>query len=452
MINNNRNIIKLVRKGVFFKFCNFSSALYITGDKAQSNFIALTPYIDFDNQIETKKELLIKSIKARDIKLDLDQIIKRWNFYKTINEQKIILETTRDEILSRIKILKEDSDKNKSEIDKLILHSKIVKDDLKNVRDYSYGIEENAMLGVLNLPNFLHPNTPLSSIHILHQYKNLENHKSSKNHVEIGESYNLLQFHSPMFYYLKSEAALFEYAITNYFQQNLIEKHLIQFSNADFARSLVVEGCGTDYLDSKQVFTIFEPQNQEISKLHLVGGGSLYSFMAYFARHLLAETNLPLKLFSIGRNYTPITNNNTNLFHTAQQTIVRVFLVTPDNDLVENEVFDWIKNEIIQIYEALGYHFRLVYLPANDLAKSESLHLSIQMFSSYSQSYVEVGNLGVYDNYLSKRLLFTYKDGNERKFPRIISGEVLNVQKLLACILETSKEPKLLSDLLLEHV
>ncbi|XP_064215042.1 serine--tRNA synthetase-like protein Slimp [Tribolium castaneum] len=419
----------------------FSSALYVTGDKAQHHFVVLTPFVDFDEILKNKNDL-IKSIEARKLTINLDKIEQRWNFFKTIDDHKTVLEFTRSEIQNLINKLKQDGEeKNQSDIEKLLLHIKVVKDDLKNVKEFTYGLEENANLGVLSLPNFLHPKTPLDSQTIIHEF--LEQPKPiQENHLQIAKSQNLIEYTSPTLCYLKSDAALFEFAITNYFQSNLVSQSFTQFSNADFVRSLVVEGCGTDYLDKNKIFTL-DGSNNEINRLHLVGGASLYSFMAYFAKNSIQSALLPLKFFTLGRKYSP--GSGPDLLNLSQNTVGQIFVATSNNS---NEIFDSLVQQIREIYEPLNYHFRLVYAPAVDLKVGESLKVSIEMFSNYSGTYVEVGYLSLYGDYISKRLLFTH--GKERKFVNVISGEILNVQRFLACALENSYNHKSLLPSLLQ--
>ncbi|XP_044254842.1 serine--tRNA synthetase-like protein Slimp [Tribolium madens] len=422
----------------------FSSALYVTGDKAQSHFVVLTPYIDFDEIIKNKNDLL-KSIQARKLKIDLDKIERRWNFFKMIDDHRTVLEFTKTEIHNLINKLKQEGEEqNKSDIEKLLVHVKLVKDDLKNVKEYSYGLEENANLGVLSLPNLLHHKTPLDSHTIIHEF--LEQPKPiSENHIQIGKSLNLIEYTNPTLCYLKSDAALFEFAITNYFQITLLNQGFTQFSNADFARSLVVEGCGTDYLDKNKIFTL-DGSNNEINRLHVVGGASLYSFMAYFAKHSIQSTLLPLKFFTLGRKYSP--GSGPDLLNLSQNTVGQIFVATSDNS---NEIFDILIEQIREIYEPLNYHLRLVYAPAASLKVGESLKVSIEMFSNYSGKYVEIGYLSLYGDYISKRLLFTH--GKERTFINVISGEILNVQRFLACALENSyNEKPLLPSLLQKYI
>lgn len=83
-----------------------TSALFITGNKAQKIFSVLTPYIDFEDRIRNKKELE-DNIKMRALNIDIDKMEKQWQFYKHIDETKIVLETTKDELGKEIsKLLK----------------------------------------------------------------------------------------------------------------------------------------------------------------------------------------------------------------------------------------------------------------------------------------------------------------------------------------------------------
>ncbi|KAJ3657290.1 hypothetical protein Zmor_009106 [Zophobas morio] len=422
----------------------FSSALYITGDKAQSNYVVLTPHIDFDEQIKRKDDL-VKSIKARKLNIDLDKIEKRWAFFKMLDDHKTVLEVTRNEINVVIGKLKQEPQKNAADIEKLQLHVKLVKDDLKNIKDYSYGIDENANLGVLSLPNLLHPQTPINNTVTCHEFLD-QPKRVDKSHVDVAKSLNLIVYVNPTCCFLKSDAALLEFSLTNYFQENLLKMGFTQFSNADFARSVVVDGCG-----DRKIFTL-EGSNDELNRLHLVGGGSLHSFMAYFAKHSLQAAALPLKFFSLGRKYVS-GDTGSDLFNLSQNSVARVFVAFED-DRQMDETLHALTQQIIQLYEPLGYHFKLVYVPASDLEKGESLRVSVQMLSNFLQKYVEVGSLGVYDDYLSKRLLFTCMVNKERRFLKIISGEVLNVQRFLACAIENNclLEKPLIPDVLKKYL
>ncbi|XP_031339704.1 serine--tRNA synthetase-like protein Slimp [Photinus pyralis] len=420
-----------------------SSALYVTADKAQDHFVLLTPYINFDEQLENKPKLE-RSIKLRGINVDLERIERRWLFFRYLDEQRLTLELTKGEIGKEIADLLKRGDN----VENLKLQAKLIKDDLKMLKNYLYGVEESAALAVLSLPNSLHPNTPDDTERLLFEYLPTSQ-RSSRSHMEIGGS--LIKFINPYLYYLRGDAALFEYLLTSYMSSTLAS--FTRISNSDFCRSVIVEGCATDFRD-KSVFTLEKCTGDvEFTRTHLVGGASLYAFMTYFTKHLVTEKRLPLRLFTTARSYNPNTVRDDGLFSVNQETSLEFFLALKDDEQEMEEEFNKVVSLLITSYKALGYHFRLVYIPAQKLKNHECLRVSIEMFSSFTQTYKEVGHCSIIDSFLSKRLLFTYDINKERKFVRIISGTLLKVPPLLACVLENNgRTDNLLTDFLRKYV
>lgn len=453
LYSNIRNLVHCIN--IPTKHC-CTSALYVTGNKAQSIFSVLTPHIDFDNRIQNKKELE-ENIKLRELNINIEKLQKQWEFYKHIDETKNILEYTKNELHKEISTLQKNPEGNEEEIEKLKLHAKLTKNDYKNIREYLYGIEEMAVLKVLSLPNVLHSRTPPSDANIIHEYLEFST-EQSQSHVDLGLTKDLVQFNNPSFAYLKNDAALFELAVINYANNFLLDSKFIPFSNSNFARSVVVEGCGTEFFNKNEIFTLENNDTNEhhdVNRTHLTGGASLYSFMAYFTKHCIQKTHFPLKFFTTGRNYTPSIKETVSLFNLAQYTQINCFIATTNEDNIMNDEFDLIVNQIKNLYESLGYHFRLVYQPANQINKNESLRLSVEMYSNHLQKYVEVGYISIYEDFISKRLLFNYNENKDRKFPKIISGNILNIQKLLACVIEynaVNVNESLLNDLLKQYV
>ncbi|CAH1974000.1 unnamed protein product [Acanthoscelides obtectus] len=425
------------------------SALYITGKKAQETFAVLTPYIDFEERYNNKKNELIANIAARNYPLDIHKVFDSWEFFQTVDDRRKKLEATRTELAQKISTLMKEYSKNEDEIKKLRLHAKLIKDDLKAMKEHYYEVEEQVMLKILDLPNVLHPKTPLKEETVICQY--LEKpESSSESHKDIAEKLGFLQYIDKTSSFLKGEASLFEQAILNYFRNCMIDSGFTVFCNPSFCRSVVAEGCA----DMENVFTIAESEHskENLNHLHLSGGATLLSFMAYFTKHTLLSTQLPLKYFAVGKRYRNVDPEKTDdLFNLSQESSLNIFLATADNELVD---LDCVLKDVKGFYQKLGYHFRMVLLPANRIEKSESLHVSIQMYSNHLNGYVEVGNISSYDSYLSKRLIFTYNDqsSKDRAFPKIIAGTVLNVPKVLGCVLENSPDKNLLSDVLNKYL
>ncbi len=64
------------------------------------------------------------------------------------------------------------------------------------------------------------------------------------------------------------------------------------------------------------------------------------------------------------------------------------------------------------------------------------------MFAPSIQNFVEVGNLAIYDDYLSKRLMLKFEEEKKEKKDKtlknlfVVSGTAINVTKVIACVIE----------------
>lgn len=412
------------------------SALYITGEKASETFSVLTPHIDFEERLENKQELE-KNLQLRQIDINLEDVIRLWNFYKHIESKKISLEESKTSISKTIISLAKKGDKYGSKIETLKAHGKMVKEDLRVLKESFWSVEEKAAIQALAIPNVLHPHTPETENKIVHSF--LE----KREHTKIQDTTNFVEcIEDNSNYYLKNEAARFELNSSFYLSDQLLKKRYTQFSNSDFARSVVVEGAGLDFSDPTKVFSINDVDSEhkhENSRLHLIGAASLSSFMAFHCKHSVFPSQLPLKYFTIGRKYQPVTSTERSLFNVPQETAVHVFVATKDDANSMTTEFENVLRDVIDIYESLNHHFRVCFLAAKDLHRWESLRASVQMFSPTLNDYVEVGNVSLSGNYVSKRLLFNYGKGVDLRYPGIVSGTVLSVPKMLGCLLQSDE-------------
>ncbi|XP_026482502.1 serine--tRNA synthetase-like protein Slimp [Ctenocephalides felis] len=423
----------------------YSSALYVTGDKATATCALLTPYIDLKN-FENNFDNFTNNAKHRHLDVDFGELQKLWFLYQDLDKTRRKLDACRTSIADKVKTL----DKSGDEFTKLINQGKIVRDDLKMLKDCFQPVQENLVTQLLRLPNVLHELTPLEDARVDFTFLDKPGHKS-EHHTAVGGKLGLLNFMNQYSYYLLNDAALLEIDFITHVNRYLDQHDFIPFTLPDFARSAILEGCGVDYTNLNQFFTIQDPDgsDQDISKLHLVGTASLYSFMAYHTKLMLYPSAFPLNYYSSGRQYKPSTNIDKGLLEPSQSTCFQIFTATLQSQEQMEQEFLKLQNLCTNLYKSFtNYHFRVVYQPAWMLDKSESCRLSFQMFSSHFQEYVEVGHLSMYDDYISKRLLFTYKEGKVNVFPKVISGTVVNFAKVFACVLENYPDRLVVPDVI----
>ncbi|XP_022115095.2 serine--tRNA synthetase-like protein Slimp [Pieris rapae] len=435
-------LIKFNNKNVFKILPVRSSALFINGSKATENFAFIVPHVDFQNLMKDKDMLQTMIIKRKS-NFDIQKLENLWEVYNDLRTLKLQQENTKSklskELLELLKLKKEGN-----EVEKFKIQINLIKENIKNLKSPLWSAEEAAMVEALKVPNLLHKLTPDHEKNVIFQHKSPPSTK--KDHNVVGKQKNLIKYlentHTSV--YLLGDAALFELGVKFYFSDYLKRSNYMQFSNPDFVKSLVVEGCGVDHTDPTSTFILHHHDDTAFNKdkrLHLTGAGSLYSFMAYHTKHVMYSKVLPLKYFSLGRQYTPSTSKEENhsLFNLSQSSAVQIFEVARDN----NELDELLQETLCMaktLFNELGYHYRLSYVAADKLHVWESLRVAIEMYSTSQKKYIEIGHLSLIGDFMSKRLLFTYTDNKEAKFPHILSGTILNIPKFLGCVLEQDNE------------
>lgn len=430
--------LKIIKRAVDCTYPVRRSALFINGAKATETFTYIKPHIDYPESFKDK-DLIMENFAKRNSNIDISKIENLWCIYEELKQRKFEYDKKKNELgkeLAKIINTKSDSDI----ASKYRMQINLIKDNIRKLKEPLWSAEEAAIVEVLKLPNTLHPITPSIENEVLYTYQIPP--QSMKDHLKIGHKLNLLNFKKNESYYLQGDAAIFELGAKFYFSNILRKNKFVQFSNPDFVKSVIVEGCGQDHTNPDVTFILHHNDDSNVnvdSRLHLTGGASLSSFLAFHAKNVLPSKAFPIKYFTVGRQYLPAPSDEDSLLHVSQSSVIQFFGATKTNselDILLHEVIEILKST----YSELNYHYRLSILAANKLHMWESLRVVVEMFSASLNSYVEVANISVSGEFISKRLLFTYIENKESHFPHIISGTILNIPKYFGCILEQDGE------------
>lgn len=412
----------------------FISALYVTGDRASENYAVLTPYMDYEEVFSNREEMQ-KNINLRKINISFPEACQKFETFKKLELEKIELEKKREQNAAQLKALQKNDKTNEATAEALKEEGRHLRVEMKDLREKLYPIEDIFVHDFLKLPNKLHQNTPIQESSIIYRQGLPNTNNSTSSHLSRTD---LIDFRDSSCYYLKKEAAYFDIHLPMNCVQYFLDNSFTQFVNPDFARTILLEAAGLDLSTCQLVEE--EGHDSKVNLLHLTGGGSLSSFLGFIAKLSIYPTILPLKLIASGREYILRNSKQSKGLLTATQAnAVQIFLVT-ENQQQLNKEFEDTLSLLIDIYKKFNIHFRIIYQPAEKLSAAESLRASIEMFSPVYDEYVEVGHLSNYGNYISKRLLFSYKDNKRYKFPCIAAGTVLDVSKIIACILENGEK------------
>lgn len=404
----------------------------------------LTPFIDLTKQMEQLPQLQ-ENVEQRKMELDTGKLKSLWDLFSHLKATKSQLETRKAEISDRIEGLKKvgRNAEGAEELAKLKLELEMIREDLKTLYIGFSETERKVLINGLMVPNELHEDTPRTEDKVVHVFGSVPEVTEPVSHLDIGRSLDLIEYRDPSCFFLKNEAALFEVS-SSFFFGDAVKKHdFVPFCNPDCARSAIVDGCGRKSSRSDAVFTLKENIDRKKFnfKLHLVGGASIFPFCAFHTKQTVSSSGLPIKCFTIGRQYSPSSlDSKRGLYDTWQRTTQEIFILTANDSSEMMSAFRETLAMMISLYERLNHHFRVVYTKASSLEIWECLRASFQMYSCHEGSYVEIGKISISDSFICRRLLMTYRMPKDQTklFPKMISGTTVDITKLLACILEQS--------------
>lgn len=217
--------------------------------------------------------------------------------------------------------------------------------------------------------------------------------------------------------------------------------HFQPFSNPHICKSLVIEGTAKDIDDPKHVFLLNNSNQTDELDFHLVGGSSLSSFCAYFAKSVISAEELPFGAVTMGRSYTPrdADDQTYGLYRASQSSDVSFFLSDADDHI--ETMYTKCVETLEKAYNKLGLHFQTVICGASRLDAAESSRTEIQLWSPYFQKYFPVAFVSSLDDYISKRLLIYYTE-NEKgsgKYLNLIYGRAIATPAVLASMVENAQ-------------
>ncbi|KAG7160206.1 serine--tRNA synthetase-like protein Slimp isoform X1 [Homarus americanus] len=419
-----------------------TSALYMPGNKATTMDCAVSPYLDFSKRFENLSDLK-SNVNQRGLNINIHDIMNKWTTWRQLECHRLELEEERVVIAKKIKGLKNNSDQDK--LRELKQHGKKIREQLKALTQELWDLEEVAVIGALQLPNHLHHSTGHCNKLLFSLFEKPAFSYQPKDHLELGEINGELEFmnNSPSAYYLKKRLAILELACSDYFTSNFKAIGYLQQSNPDFVKEVVVEGCGVQYADRDSFNKLSTSEaDQDKNSQHLVGGGSLAAFSAYFTKHLIEKSEfLPQKVITAGRNYIPTNSEFPGLFGCRQSTVVDGFVVHECKPVHELEVLDEALLALIQSYNKLGLHYRVIQYSPQHLYTHESAAIGLQMFSPSTGEYHEVGRVSLCGDYISKRLWTICKTHSKSvSFLSMMHIRVCNVTRLLGLLLENKQK------------
>lgn len=281
-----------------------------------------------------------------------------------------------------------------------------------------------------------------------------------RNHVQIGNDFDLLDFAGAAtttgwgWYYLKNEAALLEQALVQYALSVAIKHGFMVVSPPSMVYSHIAAACGfrpRDQSDEQQIYAIQQSEKYHGTNKpdHSLAGTAEIPFASLKANSMMEEADLPLRIVGSSRCYRAEAGargvETKGLYRVHEFTKVEMFGWTLPG--TETELFDLMLVIQTEILQSLGLYCRILEMPAFDLGASAVRKRDIEAYfpsrRDKDAGWGEVTSVSICTDYQTRRLATRVRNDASKNasqgktdFPSTVNGTAVAVPRIIAALLE----------------
>jgi seryl-tRNA synthetase len=393
-----------------------------------------------DQQIlRNNLDALKDNLERRGLDIDIDFLVQQ-------DEKKRAIKFDAEKARSEQKnIGKEISQSEGIEKEELLKKASVLSENVKLLNE-KYDAEEKLFLEQwIKIPNLVDETSPTGAtdqdnkeIKKVGEIKEIEN---IKNHLEIGESLNLIdvekaaEVSGSRFSYIFGDLVKIELNLVSWVLEKLSNKEFTPTVPPVLVREEALFGTGFFPDDAEQVYEI--PKDD----LFLVGTSEV-PLAALHANEILDLETLPLRYAGFStcfrREAGTYGKDTTGIFRVHQFDKVEMFsFCNPEKSKDEHEYLLSIEEEILQ---ELEIPYRVVDVCTGDLGASAAKKYDIEAWIPSQQSYREVTSCSNTTDFQARRLNIRTKiDGNTTTM-HTLNGTALAVGRILIALIENNQK------------
>jgi seryl-tRNA synthetase len=393
-----------------------------------------------DQQIlRNNLDALKDNLERRGLNIDVDFLVQQ-------DEKKRAIKFEAEKARSEQKnIGKEISKSEGTKKEELLKKASVLSENVKLLNE-KYETEEKLFLEQwIKIPNLVDETSPTGAtdqdnkeIKKVGEIKEIEN---IKNHLEIGESLNLIdvekaaEVSGSRFSYIFGDLVKIELNLVSWVLEKLSSKEFTPTVPPVLVREEALFGTGFFPDDAEQVYEI--PKDD----LFLVGTSEV-PLAALHANEILDLETLPLRYAGFStcfrREAGTYGKDTTGIFRVHQFDKVEMFsFCNPEKSKDEHEYLLSIEEEILQ---ELEIPYRVVDVCTGDLGASAAKKYDIEAWIPSQQSYREVTSCSNTTDFQARRLNIRTKiDGNTTTM-HTLNGTALAVGRILIALIENNQK------------
>ncbi len=392
--------------------------------------------------IKENADAVRQNVKDRFMSVDVDRVIALYDKRNVLISDIDALRQRRNENAKKMK-----GPMDQDERTKLIDEGKKLKEDIAALEEEYSSVETHLNAEASRVPNMAHPDAPVGkedkdNLEISRSGKIPEFGFTPKNHVELGEELDLIDFDTAArvsgtkFYYLKNEAVILELALSRYAIDLLISKGFMPTITPDIAKEEILEGIGFNPRgDESNIYNIEDTGTCLVGTAEITLGG-------YHAGQIIDAEKLPVKMAGLShcfrREAGAAGQYSRGLYRVHQFSKVEMFVYCRPEDSGK------IHQELLAIEEelftGLEIPYRVVDTCTGDLGAPAYRKYDLEAWMpgrGENGEWGEVTSTSNCTDYQARRLGVRFKDDDgKNKNVHMLNGTAIAVSRAIIAVME----------------
>ncbi len=386
-------------------------------------------------------EKIKKAAKDKNVKLDIDSLIKKIEARKELLQKSENLRARQNEVS---KLIPQTEDKKD-----LLKEMGEVKEELKNLEAEMSELEKEIDEIALLIPNPVLDSVPIAESEegneIVRKWGEHQQFDfTPKDHIQLGKDLDIIDIErgtrmsGARFYYLKNEGAMLEWALLQYVMQKLIAKGFSPIVPPVLVKEEAMIATGFFPADKNEIYHV----NPEDDDLYLVGTSEVPLTMLHY-KEILDEKDLPLKYCAFSpcfrREAGSYGKDTAGVIRVHQFDKIEMFIFChPDQSEKEHELIREIEEEIMQ---ELELPYQLVNIASGDLGNPAAKKYDIETWIPTQEKYRELTSCSNCTDYQARRAQIRYKktDGN-KEYVHTLNGTACSMTRPIVAIIENYQQ------------
>ena len=393
-------------------------------------------------ELKTRYDEIRKNIADRYMNVDLDAILSLQDERYAVLQEVEALRAKRNENAAKMKGKIEQSLRVE-----LIEEGKRIKSELQEKEERLSALDEAFMEKARTIPNYASPKAPVGkedkdSLAIKFVGEPRKFNFKAKDHVELGESLDILDFDSgakvagQKFYYIKNKGVILQMALERYAMDIVLKHGFTPFITPDIAKEEILNGIG------------FNPRGEE-SNIHTIEGTGTclvgtaeITLGGYYSNMILDKKDLPIKMTGLSHCFRREAGGagqySKGLYRVHQFSKLEMFIYClPEESEKYHEEILAIEEEI---FSGLGLPYRIVDTATGDLGAPAYRKFDIEAWMpgrGEEGEYGEVTSTSNCTDYQARSLNIRFRDDDGKiKFVHMLNGTAVALSRAIVAILE----------------